>query len=345
MVEAMPAVNGNEGMRYNYGDGAVTALDRGGEDLEDKYEMLELLGGGTFGTVYKARDRRMDELVAVKRLHLDEGELANGVPAGVIREASLLCGFDHPNIARLRSIHTNGPNDIYLIFDYVDTDLHKVLKGLRNSNSQMPIEQMKRYSQNLFDGVHACHTRLIMHRDLKPQNILVSASGLKICDFGLARLHSMGGKSNYTKEVVTLWYRAPEILLGAQKYGPEVDLWSAGCVVGEMATNTPVFPGDSEIGTIFRIMQLLGTPMKETWPGFEDLIFWKRSFPKWPPTGLDPIRQMRPELGEQGLDLLRGLLNLNPAARLRSRRALAHAFLQPDAEADAITPAIHALHV
>merc|ERR550532_390726 len=142
----------------------------------------------------------------------------------------------------------------------------------------MPFENVLRYSQELLSGIHGCHVRLIIHRDLKPQNILIGKDGLKICDFGLARNFSLPIKP-YTHDVITLWYRAPELLLGAEKYGPEVDIWSAGCIIAEMASGYPTFPGDSEIGTIFKIMKFVGSPTEETWPGYHTLEHWKKTFP------------------------------------------------------------------
>jgi len=303
------------------------AADEGDStNLDDRYEKLCTIGNGMFGTVYKARDRETDEIVAIKHLHLDAADVCDGVPASVIREVSLLRDFVHPNIARLLSIEVGGMGDYNLVLEYVDLELHKVLRNARKEGTPLPMEQVASYSRDLLNGIHACHVRLIIHRDLKPQNILVGKDGLKICDFGLARVYSLPVK-HYTHNVITMWYRAPEILLGSQKYGPEVDIWSAGCIVAEIGTSFPMFPGDSEIGTIFKILQTVGTPTEETWQGFSKLMYWKESFPKWRPTGLEPIRQARPEFGEAGMDLLRRLLEMNPQTRLSSRRAKSHPFV------------------
>ncbi|CAK0889542.1 unnamed protein product [Prorocentrum cordatum] len=170
-----------------------------------------------------------------------------------------------------------------------------------------------------------------VHRDLKPQNLLVHpVHGLKICDFGLARAVSTPSRA-YTPEVITLWYRCLELLLGRHTYGAEVDIWSAGCIVAEMAAGHAIFPGDCEIGTCFKIMQLLGSPTEATWPGFEQMLpHWSKSFPTWPASDMRVIRDARPEFGEAGIDLLRSLLSLNPASRPTARRARAHAlFSQP----------------
>mmetsp|Transcript_99464 Transcript_99464/g.281722 ORF Transcript_99464/g.281722 Transcript_99464/m.281722 type:complete len:315 (+) Transcript_99464:109-1053(+) len=297
----------------------------GKTEIEERYDKLDAIGTGVYGTVYQARDTESGEIVAMKCLHLDESELSDGVPAHVIREVALLRDLVHPSIVQLLGVYSTGMSGYQLVFEYIETDLHKVLKAHRKAGEPMPMEQVTRYSQELLNGIHACHTHLILHRDLKPQNILIGGDGLKICDFGLARIFSLPLKP-YTHDVITLWYRAPEIMLGAQQYGPEVDLWSAGCIIAEIATCYPVFPGDSEIGTIFKQLKLLGHPTEETWPGFSQLEHWKRTFPRWQPTNLKPILDMRPEIGEVGIDLLGKLLSLNPQGRLTSRRAKSHPF-------------------
>lgn len=160
-----------------------------------------------------------------------------------------------------------------------------------------------------------------MHRDLKPQNLLIDSHGVvKLADFGLARSYSLPIKT-YTHEVVTLWYRAPEILLGQKQYSTSVDIWSAGCIFGEMAMKKPMFPGDSEIDEIFKIFRLHGTPTEETWPGVTKLRDFKTTFPKFKGValsdatkGMDPLAQ----------DLLSKLIALDPAKRISARLALQH---------------------
>ncbi|CAK0880635.1 unnamed protein product, partial [Prorocentrum cordatum] len=285
---------------------------------------LQAVGSGSFGAVFLARDRETNDRVALKRLLLHDGE--GGVPAGVMREVSLLRSIVHPNIVRLKDLQIVGPNGFELIFEYIQDDLHKIWKGYRREGIKLPMEKVVQYSQDLLNGIHACHMRLVIHRDLKPQNLLIHPKdGLKICDFGLARISS---PTVNTREVVTLWYRGPELLLGHPTYDLPVDIWSAGCILTEMATGCPTFPGDSEVGTLFKIMQLLGSPTEATWPGFEhSLSNWSPRYPSWPPTRLEAIRSQRPELGDAGMDLARSLLAMDPAARPTSRRARACAFL------------------
>jgi len=294
--------------------------------VEEKYEQEKIIGVGVYGTVYRAKEKATGRIVAVKKLKIEE-DYGHGVPASVIREVVCLRDFTHPNIVEFIDIHITGSQDYSLIFEFVDGDLHQMLKGYRSNGTTMPMNLVKKYSLELLSGILACHNRLIIHRDLKPQNILVGRSGLKIGDFGLARMFSLPIR-NYTLDVITLWYRAPEILLGTHTYGKEVDMWSTGCIIAEMATGKATFPGDCEIGTIFKIFKVVGTPSLDSWPQLRQLDHWKETFPKYPPTDLQGIYSLCPRLGPDGLDLLRNLLSLNPLTRMKARRAKESPFVQ-----------------
>lgn len=184
------------------------------------------------------------------------------------------------------------------MFEFVDKDLKKYMD---KSNLQFDMDLIKAYLYQLIRGLAVCHARGIMHRDLKPQNLLVNRTGqLKIADFGLARAFSVP-VAKYTHEVVTLWYRPPEILLGQQIYSPPVDIWAVGAIFAEMVTSHPLFPGDSEIDELYRIFRLLGTPTEETWPGVSDLPDYAVTFPKWTKK---EFKTKFPTLDQDGLDLM-----------------------------------------
>lgn len=326
--EVRPRTDGASSGAESPEPGARGPLGQGTAALELGYELLEVVGSGAYATVVAARDRVTGEMVAMKRQVFEPHEMFDGVPGRIFREASALRDFEHPNVVLLKEVLMR-PDECDMIFEYVPDDLHGVLKGHWREGTKLPMASVLQYSQGLLSGTHACHIRNIIHRDLKPRNLLIHpVDGVKICDFGIARVLSPP-HTNYTPNLVTLWYRCPELLLGAGTcYGLEVDVWSCGCILAEMATNRPTFPGDSEIGTAFKIMGLLGSPTEETWPGFEKtLVHWSARFPRFPPSGLRSLHSERPELGEAGVDMLRALLAMNPASRPTARRARDHAFL------------------
>merc|ERR1719191_2016849 len=187
--------------------------------------------------------------------------------------------------------------------------------------------QVKDFARQMCKGVEFCHANRIMHRDLKPQNLLIdnTTMKLKIADFGLARAFSLP-VPQYTHEVVTVWYRPLEILLGSKLYSVPVDLWGVGCILAEMATGAPLFAGDSEIDTAFKIFMKLGTPTEALWPGVSELPDFKATFPKWAPKGWANIRNTRAQVGSSGIDLLDKLMRYNPRTRISAREALAHPY-------------------
>jgi serine/threonine protein kinase len=176
----------------------------------------------------------------------------------------------------------------------------------------------------MLDGILFCHTHRIIHRDLKPQNLLVSKDGLmiKLADFGLARAFQVP-LHTYTHEVVTLWYRAPEILLGDKHYSPAVDIWSVGCIFAEMATKQPLFPGDSEIDELYKIFRLLGTPNEHTWPSVTSLPDYAPVFPQW---AAQPLSSVVTPLDREGIDMLSKMLVYEPTRRLTAKAALQHTY-------------------
>jgi cyclin-dependent kinase len=189
----------------------------------EKYEKLDKIGEGTYGVVFKAKDTSTGEVFALKKIRLESED--EGIPSTAIREIALLKELQHPNIVKLHDvIHTD--KKLTLVFEYLDQDLKKLLDVAGQEGLDM--STIKSFLHQLLKGIAHCHKNRVLHRDLKPQNLLINREGiLKLADFGLARAFGIPVK-NYTHEVVTLWYRAPDILMGSKKYSTSVDIWSVG---------------------------------------------------------------------------------------------------------------------
>lgn len=271
----------------------------------DKYQKLEKIGEGTYGVVYKARDTTTGELFALKKIRLEAAD--EGIPSTAIREISLLKELQHPNIVRqslLRLhdvIHTE--NKLTLVFEYLDLDLKKLLDAY--SGQGLDIATTKSYLYQLLRGVAHCHAHRVLHRDLKPQNLLINRviyrqeGALKLADFGLARAFGIPVRS-YTHEVVTLWYRAPDVLMGSRNYSTSVDIWSVGCIFAELLNGKPLYQGNSNGDQLRKIFKMMGTPNEETWPSVVQLPDYKRLDPE---PGVN-LRDVIPRLDDEGYDLI-----------------------------------------
>lgn len=286
--------------------------------VSQRFQKLERVGKGTYGVVFKAKDKQTGRIVALKKIIL-QGE-DEGVPATSIREIALLKEVSqHRNIVQLLEV-INENSKLFLAFEFLDKDL----KGYMNSVAG-PIDPqlVKSYMYQLTLGINFCHMHRVMHRDLKPQNLLIDSTGLlKIADFGLARAFSIP-LPQYTHEVVTLWYRAPEVLLGAKKYSTPLDVWSIGAIFAEMANKKPLLPGDSEFDQLMKTFQLFGTPNEQVWPGVSDLPDFKPVFPNW---NAKPLSDKVPSLDAAGIDLLTQMMLYEPSRRISTKQALSHPY-------------------
>lgn len=285
-----------------------------------RYDLVEKLGEGTYGVVYKARDKINNQFVAMKKLRLDQDD--EGIPPTSIREIALLKELDHVNIVRLMDV-LHYKNRIYLVFEFIDFDLKKYLTA-----SKTPLNSLlvKSYMYQIFLAIYYCHSHRVLHRDLKPQNILLDKNGLlKLADFGLARAFGLPMRS-YTHQVVTLWYRSPEILLGSKNYGCPVDIWSIGCIYYEMITGKPLFPGDSEIDQLYKIFKILGTPNEQMWPGVSALPEFKTNFPSWNSKDLSSLFVGHANAESDGIDLMNRCLLYDPPKRISAKDAIKHPY-------------------
>lgn len=295
----------------------------------EKYQRVEPVGNGAYGVVFKGLDTQTHETIAIKRIKIESEN--EGIPSTAIREISLLKEIENDNVVKLKDV-VIAEQKLFLIFEFVDKDLKQYLE-MYGPKDHLEPKLIKWLMFQLLKGIEACHSRRIMHRDLKPQNLLIDKNSIsinnyldtvKIADFGLARVFSIPIRP-YTHEVVTLWYRAPEILLGSAEYSTPVDIWSAGCIFAEMFLKTPLFAGDSEIDQLYKIFRTLGTPTESVWPGVSSLRDYKSTFPNWQG---NPLPKVIPAPDENAIKLLSSMLTYDPSRRITAKAALAHPYFK-----------------
>lgn len=285
----------------------------------DRFQKLNKIGEGTYGVVYKAKDKLTGDILALKKIRLEAED--EGIPSTAIREIALLKQLQHPNIVRLYDVvHTE--KRLTLVFEFLDQDLKKYLDT--HADKGIQAFTIKSFLFQLLSGINYCHKNRVLHRDLKPQNLLINIQHgqLKLADFGLARAFGIPVRS-LTHEVVTLWYRSPDVLMGSKHYSTSVDMWSIGCIFAEMVTGRPLFPGTSEKDQLLKIFVLLGTPSLASWPGQAKLPQYKNDFPVYEARDL---AKLFPTLNKSGLDILRKFLRFDPDTRISAQEALAHPY-------------------
>ncbi|NP_001230956.1 cyclin-dependent kinase 2 [Cricetulus griseus] len=334
----------------------------------ENFQKVEKIGEGTYGVVYKAKNKLTGEVVALKKIRLDTE--TEGVPSTAIREISLLKELNHPNIVKLLDvIHTE--NKLYLVFEFLHQDLKKFMDA--SAVTGIPLPLIKSYLFQLLQGLAFCHSHRVLHRDLKPQNLLINAEGsIKLADFGLARAFGVPVRT-YTHEVVTLWYRAPEILLGCKYYSTAVDIWSLGCIFAEMHlvctqhhakccgehrrngrhSLCPLCSYLEVAASQGGGMTAVSTPYPVTrralFPGDSEIDQLFRIFrtlgtpdevvwpgvtsmpdykPSFPKWARQDFSKVVPPLDEDGRSLLSQMLHYDPNKRISAKAALAHPFFQ-----------------
>ncbi|KAJ7945730.1 Kinase family protein [Quillaja saponaria] len=289
-----------------------------------EFERISKINEGTYGVVYKAKDKKTEEVVALKKVKMNIDR--DGFPLSSLREINILLSFNHPYVVDVKEVVMGDLESVFMVMEYMEYDLKGLMDMMKEPFS---IGEVKCLMLQLLEGVKYLHDNWVLHRDLKTSNLLLNKEGdLKICDFGLSRQYGDPLKP-YTPLVVTLWYRAPELLLGTKQYSTAIDMWSVGCIMAELVSKQPLFKGGREVEQLDKIFRTLGTPDEKIWPGVSKLPGFKANFVKNPYNLLRkkfPATSFTgsPVLSESGFDLLNKLLTYDPEKRITAEDALRH---------------------
>lgn len=291
----------------------------------ERYKIGKKIGEGCFGHVYDGMDTKTGRHVAIKRISI--GRIEEGIPHNVAREVLVAERTRHPNISHVHEVVACG-SSLNIVSDRYPTDLQALLRK-HDWGNRLPLDAAKSVVQDMLRALLYLHSLHVIHRDIKPSNCLLDDAGaVRLSDFGLARVVSA---EPMTHEVVTRWYRAPELLFGCRLYDASVDMWSVGCVLAELLSGTGdsvLFSGDGDIDQISRIFGILGTPTDASWPNHQHLPDWGKIL--FSPVSGIGLSELFPDVDPLARDLLERLLLLDPSRRLRASEALQHPWFLVD---------------
>ena len=283
----------------------------------NKYIKVSKIGGGSFGAVYLVKDKDTEKLYAMKKFYLDN--LGNG---GAKKQYEILSKFNHENIHKVIDMFISKNKNQYLITPYVKNNLYDYV------SKKLPEKVIKQIIYQVLCGVNYLHSLKFLHRDIKPDNILLSSEGkIILTDFDLCRQESKGKDDPMTRTAVTLYYRAPEIFFGDSYYGNKIDIWSIGCVFAELVIGKPIFKANNELGTLSKIIENIGCPNEENWPGVSEL-------PNYLPFGGGEFKigKILEEggLSKEGIDMVTKMLMLDPKKRPSCEEMLKNDYFKKD---------------
>ncbi|KAF9802956.1 hypothetical protein SFRURICE_011418 [Spodoptera frugiperda] len=303
----------------------------------EEFQFLNKVKEGTYGVVYRGSDKKTGDIVALKHLKTSNG--TTGFSIAVQREIDLLMKLEHINIITGHKVAVGPRSDeIFVVMEYVPHEVKNLMQTMRNNRLTFGPEHVKCIMIQLLTAVQYLHDSSVFHRDLKTSNILLTEDGiLKVADFGLAREYE-GPHKQYSPDVATLWYCAPEVLLDSKTYGTPLDMWSVGCIFGELITLQPLLPGTSQLNQLKIMYEVLGTPSDRGWPGYSALpLVSEIIFDEYPSGGLR--KKINEDLlSESGFSLLVEMLTYDPSKRVTATEALLHPYFNE--EPAAIEPAM-----
>lgn len=306
----------------------------------DEYQRISFIDQGTYGMVFRAKCKSTGVIYALKKIKLGPEAKKTGFPITALREINILLALNHECILKVHEMVIGSSlSNIFMVMDFHDIDIKECIEV---SKPKLPfsIAETKQIVCQLISAIEHVHSNWYLHRDLKTSNILYSnkKGSLCVCDFGMARKYGEPIVA-YTNEVVTLWYRAPELLLGSKLYTTALDMWSVGCIFAELILGHPLLPGEGEVDQLNKVFRMLGTPTEEMWPGVSAMAHFSKL--TWRTPSVGKLREEIPDnlssfsssvfLNDTGFDLLRRLLEMDPSKRISASAALQHPWISSEA--------------